>query len=115
GLTLAASLHATPSDWPYRPGLSVEQALAEIEANIGTQFHPAVAKAFIALQRGQDPYSALTVEEQEELRSAAAPHYVPHLPGAGDLRERPELLALGGLVARLAGGGLDQPLLRRRC
>ena len=82
-----------------------------MEANIGTQFHPAVAKAFIALQRGQDPYSALTAEEQEELRSAAAPHHVPHLPGAGDLRERPELLALGGLVAALAGVGLDQPML----
>jgi hypothetical protein len=99
------------SDRPYRPGLSVEQALAEIEANIATQFHPAVAKAFIALQRGQDPYSPLTPEEQEELRSAAAPHHVPHLPGAGDLRERPELLALGGLVAALAGVGLDQPMV----
>jgi hypothetical protein len=110
-LIVADSFDAMRSDRPYRPGLSVEQALAEIEANIGTQFHPAVAKAFIALQRGQDPYSELSAEEQEELRSAAAPHHVPHLPGAGDLRERPELLALGGLVAALAGVGLDQPLL----
>src|SRR3954454_371541 len=110
-LIVADSFDAMRSDRPYRPGLSVEEALAEIEATMGTQFHPAVAKAFIALQRGQDPYSALTPEEQEELRSAAAPHHVPHLPGAGDLRERPELLALGGLVAAVAGVGLDQPMV----
>jgi HD domain-containing protein/transketolase-like protein len=110
-LIVADSFDAMRSDRPYRPGLSVEDALAEIEANIGSQFHPAVAKAFIAVQRGQDPYSALTAEEQEELRSAAAPHHAPHLPGAGDLRERPELLALCGLVAALAGVGIDQPLL----
>ena len=47
------------SDRPYRVGLSVDEALAEIERNIGTQFHPTVAKAFVAQQRGQDPLSAL--------------------------------------------------------
>jgi len=110
-LIVADSFDAMRSDRPYRPGLDVEEALAEIEANIGTQFHPAVAKAFVAVQRGQDPYAGLTREEQEELRGAAAPHHAPQLPGAGDLRERPELLALGGLVAALAGFGVGQPLL----
>jgi HD-GYP domain-containing protein (c-di-GMP phosphodiesterase class II) len=110
-LIVADSFDAMLSDRPYRPGLSVEEALSEIEANIGRQFHPAVAKAFIAVQRGQDPYAALTPEEQEELRSAAAPHRVPELPGARDLKERPELVALGGLAAALVGVGVDQLLL----
>jgi len=110
-LIVADAFDAMRSDRPYRPGLSLEQALAEIEANIGTQFHPAVAKAFVAVQRGRDPYSTLTAVEQDELRGAAAPHHVPQLPGAGDLRERPELLALGGLVVALAGVGLGQAWL----
>jgi HD-GYP domain-containing protein (c-di-GMP phosphodiesterase class II) len=108
-LIVADSYDAMRSDRPYRPGLSVDQALAEIEQNIGTQFHPAVAKAFIAVQRGQDPYSALTPDERDELRNAATPHRLPSVPGARDLKERPELVALGGLVVVLGGVGLGQP------
>jgi HD-GYP domain-containing protein (c-di-GMP phosphodiesterase class II) len=107
-LIVADSFDAMLSDRPYRSSLSKEEALEEIERNIGTQFHPAVAKAFVAVQRGQDPYASLTPEEREELRSAATPHRLPDVPGAGDLKERPELIALGGLVGGLAGVGLDQ-------
>jgi HD-GYP domain-containing protein (c-di-GMP phosphodiesterase class II) len=110
-LIVADAFDAMTSARPYRPGLSKEEALAEIERNIGTQFHPAVAKAFIALQRGVNPYDALTPEEAHELRGAAAPHRVPALPGSGELKERPELVALGGLVGVLGGIGLDQPLV----
>jgi HD-GYP domain-containing protein (c-di-GMP phosphodiesterase class II) len=110
-LIVADSFDAMLSDRPYRSRLNADEALEEIERNIGTQFHPAVAKAFVAVQRGQDPYENLTPEEREELRSAAAPHRLPDVPGAGDLKERPELVALGGLVAALAGVGLDQALL----
>jgi hypothetical protein len=99
------------SDRPYRPGLSKDEALAEIERNIGTQFHPAVAKAFVAMQRGEDPYAALGPEEQEQLRSAAMPYRIPDIRRTRDLRERPELVALGGLVACLAGVGLGEPWL----
>ena len=70
------SFDAMTSDRPYRPGLSKEEALTELERNIGTQFHPAVAKAFIAVQRGQKPYDVLTPEEERELRGAAAPRRV---------------------------------------
>ncbi|HEY6835766.1 MAG TPA: HD domain-containing phosphohydrolase, partial [Gaiellaceae bacterium] len=52
-LIVADSYDAMLSDRPYRPGLPPEVALAEIERNAGTQFHPAVAKAFVAVQRGQ--------------------------------------------------------------
>ena len=39
-LIVADSFDAMTSDRPYRAGLSVEEALAEIERKIGTQFHP---------------------------------------------------------------------------
>jgi HD-GYP domain-containing protein (c-di-GMP phosphodiesterase class II) len=110
-LVVADSFDAMTSDRPYRAGFSTEEALVEIERNIGTQFHPAVAKAFVALQRGQEPFAALTPEEQEELRGAAAPYRVPKIRGAGDLKERPDLVALGGVVAALGGIGLHQPFL----
>jgi hypothetical protein len=110
-LVVADSFDAMTSDRPYRAGLGTEEALAEIERNIGTQFHPAVAKAFVALQRGNDPFAALTPEEQEELRGAAAPYRVPEIRGAGGFKERPDLVALGGVVTALAGIGLHQPFL----
>ena len=110
-LVVADSFDAMTSDRPYRAGLSTDEALAELERNIGKQFHPAVTKAFIAFQRGQDPFSVLTPEEQEQLRGASAPYRVPEIPGARDLKERPELVALAGLIAGLGGIGLDQPWL----
>ena len=54
-LIVADSFDAMTTDRPYRAGLSHEAALMEIERNAGTQFHPAVAKAFVAVQRGVDP------------------------------------------------------------
>ena len=110
-LVVADSFDAMTSDRAYRPGLSKDEALAEIERNVGTQFHPAVAKAFVALQRGQDPFSALTPEEREQLRSAPTPYRVPEIPGARDLKERPELIALAGVIGALAGVGLEQAWL----
>jgi len=107
-LVVADSFDAMTSDRPYRAGLGIEDALAEIERNIGTQFHPTVAKAFVALQRGEDPFSVLTPEEREEIRGASTPYRVPDLRGARRLRERPELVALAGVIAALGGVGLEQ-------
>ena len=107
-LVVADSFDAMTSDRPYRAGLGTEEALAEIERNIGTQFHPTVAKAFVALQRGEDPFSVLTPEEREEIRGASTPYRVPDIRGARRLRERPELVALAGVIAALGGVGLDQ-------
>jgi HD-GYP domain-containing protein (c-di-GMP phosphodiesterase class II) len=81
-LVVADAFDAMTSDRPYRAGLPEDEALAEIERNIGKQFHPAVAKAFVALRRGEDPFSALTPEEQEQVRGASAPYRVPEIRGA---------------------------------
>jgi HD-GYP domain-containing protein (c-di-GMP phosphodiesterase class II) len=56
---------------PFRPALSREEALAEIERNSGTQFHPTVARAFVALERGHDATALLTADELAQLRDAA--------------------------------------------
>jgi HD-GYP domain-containing protein (c-di-GMP phosphodiesterase class II) len=109
-LIVADSYDAMTTDRPYRPGLSPEAALTEIERNAGTQFHPAVAKAFVAVQRGLDPATVLSPEELLELRGASAPYRIG-LTGLTDLKERPETVALGGIVLALAGLGFDQPWL----
>jgi hypothetical protein len=64
----------------------------------------------VAVQRGIDPLTVLTTAEVEEIRGASTPYRIP-LVGAGDVKERPELLALGGVVVALAGLGFDQTWL----
>jgi HD-GYP domain-containing protein (c-di-GMP phosphodiesterase class II) len=105
-LIVADSFDAMRTDRPYRPGLSEEEALAEIERNIGTQFHPLVGKAFVAVQRGQAPEDVLTPDELARIRGASTSYRLGAVPGARDLKERPELVAFGGLVIALAGLGL---------
>ena len=109
-LIVADSFDAMTTDRPYRAGLSHEAALAEIERNVGTQFHPAVAKAFVAVQRGVDPATVLSAEELAELRGASAPYRIG-LTGPAELKEQPELVALGGVVLVLAGLGFAQDWL----
>src|SRR5438552_1229284 len=109
-LIVADSFDAMTTDRPYRPGLTHEAALAEIERNAGTQFHPAVATAFVAVRRGLDPLTVLSAEELAEIRGASTPYRIP-LVGVGELKERPELLALGGVVLALAGLGFGQTWL----
>jgi hypothetical protein len=109
-LILADSFDAMTTDRPYRAGLTHEAALLEIERHAGTQFHPTVAKAFVAVQRSVDPAAVLSTEELGELRGATAPYRIG-LAGPGELKERPELIALGGVVVALAGLGFAQDWL----
>lgn len=46
-LTIADSYDAMTTNRPYRAALTKEQALEEIQRYAGTQFHPALAKAFV--------------------------------------------------------------------
>jgi len=107
-LIVADSFDAMTTDRPFRPALSREEALAEIERNSGTQFHPVVAKAFVAVERGEEPAAVLTIEELAQLRDAAIPYRLPTIPGARDLRDRPELIAIAGVTLALVAAAFSQ-------
>ncbi len=107
-LIVADSYDAMRSDRPYRLGLPKEQALAEIEANAGTQFHPAVAKAFVALERGQDPLAVLSQSEREELQALTLTRN-----RLGNLLERaasarPDAVPVGSIAAGFFLAGVHQ-------
>jgi HD-GYP domain-containing protein (c-di-GMP phosphodiesterase class II) len=103
-LIVADAFDAMTTDRPFRARLSDEEALAEIERGSGTQFHPMVARAFVAVRRGLDPANVVRAEELAQMRDASVPYRSP-LPGPSELRRRPELVALAGGVAVLAGLG----------
>ncbi|MGH3033253.1 MAG: HD-GYP domain-containing protein, partial [Gaiellaceae bacterium] len=108
-LVVADSFDAMTSDRPYRAGLAEEVALAEIERNTGSQFHPGVAKAFVALRRGEDPRAVLTPAERAELRRLGSAR--PRLDVRRVLAPRPELLGAGGVAASLLAVGAGHPSL----
>jgi HD-GYP domain-containing protein (c-di-GMP phosphodiesterase class II) len=58
---------AMSSDRPYRRGCPLDQAIAEIARCSGTQFDPAVVRAFMAVP----PIAWLDVREQVEQRDSA--------------------------------------------
>ena len=66
-LIVADSYDAMTSDRPYRRGMTSERALAELERGSGTQFHPTIAKAFVAMQRGEEVVASMTRAELAEL------------------------------------------------
>jgi HD-GYP domain-containing protein (c-di-GMP phosphodiesterase class II) len=104
-LILADAFDAMTTDKPFRKRLSREDALHEIERGSGTQFHPVIARAFVAVQRGQDPTAVVRAEELSAIRDASA---LPPMtvPGPVDVFGRPDLIALAGGGAFLVGLGL---------
>jgi len=64
-LAIADAFDALTSNRPYRAGLTVNNALAEIKNNLGTQFDPAMANLFIKLV--QD--GTIKVVRQAEIKS----------------------------------------------
>jgi hypothetical protein len=104
-LVLADSYDAMTSDRPYRDRLPKDVALAEIERNAGTQFHPTLAKAFVAMQRGEDPLTALTVDERAEIRRLQAARPARRL--RQQLRIHSQLVVPASVVAALLAIGLD--------
>jgi hypothetical protein len=63
-----------------------------------------VARAFVAVQRGQGPGEVLSAEELAEIRDAATPHAAP-APTLGEVFRRPEIAALTGGALVLVGLG----------
>jgi len=108
-LIVADSFDAMTNDRPYRDGLPREEALSEIERHLGSQFHPLVGRAFVALQRGIDPTEALTPDELRELRSLAIRRRRPTAADWRHVPQRAELLVLPGIVLALLLA-LVQPL-----
>lgn len=108
-LAVADTYDAMRSDRSYREGLSEEAALAEIEANAGSQFHPAVARAFVAYRRSLDPSSVLAPDEHELLRGLSVRAPRRRRPVAGLLAERGHLAAPGAIGAALTALGFGQP------
>jgi hypothetical protein len=106
-LMVADSFDAMTSERSFRARLTRENALAEIEANAGTQFHPVLAKAFVAVQRGERPADVLSKEELSEIRGASVP--APSRGPAGGVALRPELLVAIGVAAALVGVGIEVP------
>jgi HD domain len=99
-LILADSFDAMTTDRPFRPALSHDEALDEIERWSGTQFHPTLARAFVAVQRGVPVAQVLSPEELVELRDACTPQRRNALGAAGLRLVAPAPVALvGGLVA----------------
>jgi HD-GYP domain-containing protein (c-di-GMP phosphodiesterase class II) len=103
-LIVADSFDAMTSHRPFRRRLTRDEALAEIEENAGTQFHPAIAKAFVAVQRGLSPEGVLTEEELAAIRDSSVPSPVRSV--RADLRRRPELLSALGAAIVLVGLGI---------
>jgi hypothetical protein len=106
-LIVADSYDAMTSDRPYRRGLQRERALAEIERGAGEQFHPVVAKAFVALQHGFDPLKMLTPDERVLLRGTN----MPSGRRGKQLRRivrRPVVIPVTALVAALTAVGLGR-------
>jgi hypothetical protein len=103
-LILADAFDAMTTEKPFRPRMTREEALTEIERESGEQFHPVVARAFVAVQRGQDPADVLTAEELTEIRDAATPPMAP-VPTIGEVFRRPEVAAVTGGALVLVGLG----------
>ena len=105
-LSVADSYDAMTTDRPFRRRLTEEEALEEIERNIGTQFHPLIARAFIALRRGRKVEEAVSPDELAALRDSTLSYRLPHPPGFRDLRDRPDTVVVGGVAAALLGAGV---------
>ena len=103
-LIVADAFDAMISERPFRGPMSPDDALAEIEANAGTQFHPVIAKAFVAVQRGLAPEDVLKGEELAAIRDSSVPSPVRVL--RADLRRRPEYLLAVGTTVGLVGLGI---------
>src|SRR5581483_11739471 len=110
-LAVADSFDAMVADRPYHVGLPVAQALEEIERSTGSQFHPIAAKAFVAMQRGEDPLGALTADERAGLRELWLSRRRTPAARLASLRCPLQTVAIAAVAAALAAVSVGRPLL----
>lgn len=107
-IAVADSFDAMVSDRPYRAGLPEEVAIAEIERGAGTQYHPLVAKGFVALKRGVDPRTVLSPEERRVLANQLVSRQKSDLQWVASIVRRSHLgavvVAISACLAALASG-----------
>jgi putative nucleotidyltransferase with HDIG domain len=104
-LIVADSYDAMTSDRPYRAALPADEALGRIEEAAGTQFHPVVAKAFVALERGQNPLDVLQPGEREELGRLSLRPARPARLSAVRRLDLSTVIPIGGLIGALLAVG----------
>jgi len=63
---------AMTHDRAYRKALSREETMAELERGAGTQFDPAVVKAFLVLVKGRGEEAAASAQAASEDRRLAS-------------------------------------------
>ena len=102
-LVLADSFDAMTTDRPFRPAMSRKAALAEIERESGSQFHPLLARAFVAVQRGRAVADVLTSAELNELRDACATPRRQFLGSFGSGLVAPVPLGVVGALVAVVG------------
>lgn len=101
-LIAADSFDAMTSPRPYRPALTIEDAVGELRDKSGSQFHPLVARAFAAIILEEPLGSALA---DDEIRSLRGQFSHRRLTLRGRLRSpdwRLAATALGSLALALA-------------
>ena len=102
-LILADSFDAMTTERPFRPALTHKAALAEIERNSGSQFHPTLARAFIAVQQGRPLADVLTADEIRTIRDACTQSRRPAVGSLGTRIFAPAPVGvLGTLLALVA-------------
>ena len=108
-LVAADSYDAMTSARPYRPPLSREEAVAELLDKAGSQFHPAVARVFVAVLLDEPLRGRLSESELAQLRKSFSRIRVASMP-ARDVVAEPRVLAMAALVATLVTVGIpDTP------
>jgi len=70
-LAVPDAFSAMTTDRPYRKGMDWDTALEEIRANIGTQFDPEIAAAFISAAEKRRTLQVVEAEIQSETKKAA--------------------------------------------
>jgi hypothetical protein len=107
-LVAADTYDAMTTDRPYRKALTRTEALAEIEKQAGKQIHPGIARAFVAMQRGENVRAALSAEEWVEIRRQLKR---PKLSALRLVRPATSLVPYSALVASLLAVWLGHSLV----